>query len=481
MSASHTISPRWLLPSPDAKPRPMASIVMRDGSVVAVDESSSSDGGFARPALANAHDHARLVRLSQVDSSDVPLEAWLPYLALMPSVDPWLSSAVAFARTAMGGVGSVMAHYTRVQGLTDFPTEARAVAKAARDVGINLAFAIHCRDRNPLVYDGHEALLSRLSPLACDCIQSRFLKPYKSAREQLETVEEIALEVAGGNVTVQYGPAGVQWCSNEMLEMIAERSAGTNRRVHMHLLESSYQRIWADKEYPQGIVRFLDEVGLLNERVSFAHCIHLRPDEMELIAERGATIVVNTSSNAVVSSGLAPVAEFIRRGCRVAMGLDGLAFDEDEDALREMRLCYALHKAYGFDRVLGHQEIMEIASANGRFAVTGEAGGGIRPGAVADILVLDWERLSEELVDFDTSPVSLMLARGIKKHVRDLYVGGRRVVADGAVTGVDLPALEKTLLAELRARFQTSADIKAAMPELKAALAQHFRGAYYCG
>jgi len=249
----------------------------------------------------------------------------------------------------------------------------------------------------------------------------------------------------------------------------------------MHLLESRYQRIWADKEYPQGIVRFLDSIGLLNERVSFAHCIHLRPAEMELIAKRGATIVVNTSSNAVVSSGLAPVAEFLRRGCRVAMGLDGLALDEDEDALREMRLCYGLHKAYGFDRVMGYREILEIATANGRFAVTGSAGDGLRPGSPADILVLDWETLSEELVDPDASPISLMLARSVKKHIRELYVGGRAVVSRGAATGVDLPALEKELLAQLRARFHTSADIKAAMPELSIALAKHFRGAFYCG
>ncbi len=76
-----------------------------------------------------------------------------------------------------------------------------------------------------------------------------------------------------------------------MLRLIGEASARTGRRVHMHLLETKYQRNWADRNFPQGIVRYLDEIGLVNERVSFAHCIYLRPDEMELIAERGATIL----------------------------------------------------------------------------------------------------------------------------------------------------------------------------------------------
>src|ERR1044072_584956 len=90
----------------------------------------------------------------------------------IPAVDAWLASAVAFGRIARGGVGATMAHYTRVQGLTDFPTEARAVAKAARDVGLHIALAVHCRDLNPLVYDPHQALLAALSPAARACVRA---------------------------------------------------------------------------------------------------------------------------------------------------------------------------------------------------------------------------------------------------------------------------------------------------------------------
>ena len=162
-------------------------------------------------------------------------------------------------------------------------------------------------------------------------------------------VEAVAADIEGPGVTVQYGPAGVQWCTDEMLRRIGEASARSGRRVHMHLLETRYQRNWADRTYPQGIVRYLDEIGLVNERVSFAHCIWMRPDEMDLMAaarrDHRRSTPVRTSSSAPV---LAPVGEMLRRGCRVAMGLDGLSFDEDEDALREMRLAYAVHKARGF-------------------------------------------------------------------------------------------------------------------------------------
>jgi cytosine/adenosine deaminase-related metal-dependent hydrolase len=374
-----------------------------------------------------------------------------------------------------------MAHYTRVQGLTDFPTEARAVAKAARDVGINVALAVHCRDLNPLVYNGHDEVLARLPSEACACITQRFLRPPLPAAEQVAMVETVARDVEGDGVTVQYGPAGVQWCTDDMLRRIGDASTRSGRRVHMHLLETRYQRIWADKTFPQGIVNYLDEIGLLNERVSFAHCIYLRPDEMELIAARGATIVINTSSNFIVSSGLAPVGEMLARGCRIAMGLDGLAFDEDEDALREMRLASAVHKARGFDIRVPRADLLRFGFEHGRFAVTGRSDGGrIAPGAPADLLLLDWDALSAELIEPDVSPLQLLLAKGTHQHVKGLFVGGREVVRDGDLVSLDLPELEAELLTALRKAAPTTADVRAAMPHLSAALAAHYGGGFYC-
>ena len=293
-------------------------------------------------------------------------------------------------------------------------------------------------------------------------------------------VEAVAAELEGEGVTVQYGPAGVQWCSDAMLRLIGEASAASGRRVHMHLLETKYQRQWADRNFPKGIVRYLDDIGLLNERLSFAHCIYLRPDEMELVAARGATIVVNTSSNLIVNSGLAPVAEFLKRGCRVAMGLDGLSFDEDEDALREMRIAYALHKASGFDIRVTREQLLRFATANGRFAVTGDGRAEVAPGAPADLLLLDWKALSAELVEPEVAPVELLLAKGRQQYVKGLIVAGREVVRDGVLTGIDLPALEAELLSALRAAFPTTTDVRAAMPELKAALHKHYSGPLYC-
>ncbi len=110
-------------------------------------------------------------------------------------------------------------------------------------------------------------------------------------------MEAVAAAIASPMVDVQYGPNGVQWSTPALLEGIAEASARTGRRVHMHLLETRYQREWADRHFPGGIARHLKEIGLLSPRLTLAHCTWASPEDLELIAESGATISVNTSSN----------------------------------------------------------------------------------------------------------------------------------------------------------------------------------------
>ena len=159
----------------------------------------------------------------------------------------------------------------------------------------------------------------------------------------------------------------------------------------MHFLETIYQRHWLDKEFPNGVTKYLDDIGFLSSRLSLAHCIYLREEEMEILAERGVTIVINSSSNLIVSSGLASVAKMLERGCKVAMGLDGLAFDEDEDSVREMRLTYNLHKALGFNRYITKDQIQTIAMQNGYRVITKKrAGGSLKVGQPADFLSLNW-------------------------------------------------------------------------------------------
>jgi 5-methylthioadenosine/S-adenosylhomocysteine deaminase len=455
----------WLLADPGAQPAQSdVRIALEGGRIQSVVPLADEPGAgaprlLALPALANAHDHARTFRSATLGAFGQPLESWLPFLGVVPGMDPYLCAATSFARSAKHGVANLMVHYTRVQGGMAYVDEAQAVARAARDVGVRIGFAIAMRDRHGIAYCDDATVLAALRPGIRDAVAERLaVKPVAPAR-QLALVDEVARMVEEGghgeHVTVQYGPTAVQWCSTPLLEAIAQASADTGRPVHMHLLETRYQRDWADANHPGGIVRFLDDIGLLTPRLTLAHCAWARPEDLALIAERGATIAVNTSSNLGLKSGIAPVPEMLKHGCRVAMGLDGMAFDEDDDALREMRLAYSLHRGWGYDTTMTREQLWAFASRNGPRSVHGmrgglASGGRIAPGAAADLVLLDWDALDDDALFADTDPLDLLLARANGSHIAKVLVGGRVVVDAGRVQGVDEPALRAELLARMR-------------------------------
>ena len=447
-----------------------------DGERIAsVEATAAAEPLFALPALANAHDHARPTRSSSFGTAGKPLEIWLHWLALLPAVDPYLATAVSLARSALGGSGSVMVHYTRAQGLTDYVTEAKEVARAARDVGVRVGFAPALRDRNPLVYGPSEPVLAALPPDARAEIERRFIRKPLPVAEQVALVDAVAAACASETFDVQYGPAAVQWCTGELLEGVAQASARTGRRIHMHLLETRYQRDWADREFPDGIVRYLDSIGFLSERTTLAHCAWARPDELDLLAERKVTISVNTSSNLHLRSGIAPLAGMMKRGCRVALGLDGASLDEDDDALREMRLADLLHGGTGFRIDVSREQILTAILVNGRRSVTNkDEGGTLTPGAPADILLIDWAKLDADRLRPGLDPLDLLFARSTARHIKELIVGGRTVMRDGQVPGIDLPAMNEDLLARFRHGIAQNATLAAALPALERVVRDHF-------
>jgi 5-methylthioadenosine/S-adenosylhomocysteine deaminase len=423
------------------------------------------------PALANAHDHGRAFRTATIGAHGHPLESWLPYQSLLPGVDPYLNAASSFARSVRRGVAQLMVHYTRAQGGMPYIEEAYAVARAARDVGIRIGFAVALRDQNNLGLCDDASMLAALHPQIRNEVSQRLCAAPLPVAQQIALVEEVAKMVAqddslAQHVTVQYGPTGVQWCSTPLLEAVARASADTGRPVHMHMLETPYQRQWADQTHPKGVLSFLDDMGLLSPRLTLAHCTYARSDELALLAERGVSIAVNTSSNLSLKSGIAPLSEMLRQGCRVAMGLDGAALDEDEDALREMRLAYALHRGWGFESTLSRAQLWAFAAYNGRRSVSGAGGDGasaqagrIAPGAPADLVLLNWDALDEDTLFTDIDPLDLLLARANASYIDQVVVNGRIVVREGRLITLDEMALRTELVAQVRSRL-------AAQPEL---------------
>src|SRR6266849_869248 len=461
----------------------LENVVLRhdNGIITSISETApppSAPRTFVIPSLVNAHDHARPTA-SSFGAVNMPLESWIIRSAFGTPPDPYLAAASALARSARAGCAAMMIHYTRPSGTMALVEEAKAIARAAGDVGIRIAFALAVRDQNPIVYGDSEPVLSSLSAEDRKTVEELFVKPSMSPRDYLELTDAIAAAISEPKIDVQLGPAGVQWCSRPLLEAIAENTARTGRRVHVHLLETVYQRAYADEHFPGGVVNYLRDIGLLSERLTLAHCIHARPDELEIIAQSGARIVTNFSSNLHLHSGLPPIAAAHQCGCGIAGGVDGLALDEDDDVIREMRLVQMAHGGLGFKRTWTRPEFFGLAIRNGRAATGAPGTGTLAVGAPADFVVIDLDRLDRDAI-MPVDPLELLFARGNASMVRDVVVDGRTIVREGRPTGVDLAAIEQELRGMYRANVRQLAPFQRAWPPLSASLASWFETQLDC-
>jgi len=431
---------RWLA-SPGRMPAERDALLDPRGKVVGKAESGAGRGLLAMPAPVNAHDHGYGIRPFDFGCVDDALEPWIPWMRLRPPTDPYLEALVACGRVALAGCGATM-HCHNSLNAASLVEEAAQVVRAARDCGIRLGLSCPMLDGSPFVYGGPEMLRPLLREKEWERIAG--LAPrYLPVREQLAAVDEIARTHSGDGVSVQYGPTGPQWASNDLLEAIAEASAATGRRIHMHLLESPRQRVWLDQRFPEGVVSYLDRIGFLSPRLAIAHGVQLRPDECELLAERGVTLVSNPSANLRLRSGIAPLDEARRAGLGWAIGLDGTGLDDDQDIWREMRLLWLLHGGREIEPRIGIGELFDAAVRRGA-AVVGQP-------PAEDIVVIDYAALIEEAMFDDLDEAVVVLGRMRAAHVRDLYVAGRKVVSDGRLVTVDHDSARRELVAQARA------------------------------
>jgi cytosine/adenosine deaminase-related metal-dependent hydrolase len=458
-----------------------ATIRIENGRIAAVaasgDPATAGAGKrfVALPALADPHDHGRGLQHIAVGARDQTFEIWRAALYALPPLDPYLNCALAFGRLARAGIGSVLMVYSsiRTDRLLD---DAQAICRAARDVGIRMSFAVPMRDQLSLGYENDEALLARHDARDRELIRKTWLYPFPTPQGYMDVFRAVAAACEGPLISIQYGPNSFYACSDALLERIAAESASDGRRIQLHLLETRAQREYADAAYEGGLLPHMDRLGLLSPRFSGAHGVWLRREDCELLAERGAAIAVNTSSNLRLRSGIAPVGDFIRAGLEFGIALDSFSFDDDDDAFRELRVTHWLHSPSHAEYPLTPSKLFDAGLRAGfRIVNNVDCYGAVKPGAPADLVLLDYDAMARDAVDGMVDELDIVLTRAANRFVDRVYVAGREIVRDGAVLGIDMDTVEKEVLAQAQAGRSYMETIRPVLQRSQATLENFLR------
>src|SRR5207302_9873027 len=180
----------------------------------------------------------------------------------------------------------------------------------------------------------------------------------------------------------------------------------------------------------------------------FEHGIWMTPSDMELVRDRGVTVVHNPVSNMKLGSGIAPIPELLGHGVNVALGTDGMCSNDGNDMFATLKTAALLHKLWDVDyeEWLGAEEAWAIATAGGATAAGDSDGlGSIVPGKRADLVLLDLDSLVFTPLN---DPLRQMALGSTTLAVQSVMIGGEWRMIDGVVKGVD----EAAVLAEGRAR-----------------------------
>jgi cytosine/adenosine deaminase-related metal-dependent hydrolase len=260
--------------------------------------------------------------------------------------------------------------------------------------------------------------------------------------------------------------------------MLADYSQRYDAPMHMHLVETAYQKEYAHRRGGATALDYIDRFGFLGPRLTLGHGVWLNEADLDRIAATGTHICHNCSSNFRLRSGLAPLNFFEKRGINTAIGLDEAGINDDRDMLQEMRMVLRAHRMPGMDEadVPSVGQVLRMATTGGAMTTPfGSHIGSLAVGKAADLVLIDWDKISYPYLDSETPVLDAVVQRGCTDAVHIVVVAGEVVYQDGRFIRVDRDAA----LRELRQSLQRPlAEDEVERRDLSKALLSHVRRFY---
>lgn len=441
------------------------AIFQRDGKIVEVgkkadllarhrpDETIGSDRHIIVPGLVNGHHHMG-VTPTQHGAPDVALELWIAKLMAKRSIDPYLDTLYSAFEMIGSGITTVQHIQYGIPGpVENIYNVANEVLRAYRDIGMRASYSYVIMDQNRLLHQDDALFAASLpKPLGEKLVQ--FTAGNAISLEDNFTLFKALHEkyASDDRLKIQLSPANLHWMSDEALARTNEVSEAYDVPMHLHLLETKYQREYALKRTGRSAVEHIEALGLLGSRLTLGHAVWLSESDIERVAGTGCRICNNVSSNLRIRSGIAPVNHFARRGIPVCVGIDEAGINDDRDMLQEMRMVLNIHRTPGIDDVPPTSgEVLRMATEHGAATTPfGDRIGTLEPGKAADCVLLDWDSIAYPYLDDEVPLVDAILKRATTRSVDTVVVAGEAIWRNGQSTRLDRAEILKELAQNAR-------------------------------
>ena len=400
-------SAKWIILSAEEPPIKNGAILVEEDKILEINSEDKLrnkykdveiirfSNGLIMPGLVNAHSHISMSIFRGI-AEDLPLLRWLkeyifPLEAKLKREWVYWGAKLSLAEMIRSGITLFCDMYI-------FEEE---VIKATKEAGLRVLAG--------------EGLFDFPSP------------GYGELEKGFALTEKLLKEYEGDPfVKIAVSPHTLYTCSIETVKKCFLISEKYNAKIHIHLAESAGEIEEIRKKYKKRPIELLWEHGLINENLIAVHCVKLNEEEIEKMAEKGASIVHCPESNLKLGSGIAPLTKMLKAGINVALGTDGPASNNDLDMFCEMRTASLLQKGIAEDpAVITAKDVFKMATFSGAKALGFNEVGKLAPGYKADFVVIDLEK---EYFCPDYDPFSLIVYAGKSGCVSDVIIGGRFVM-----------------------------------------------------
>ncbi len=367
------------------------------------------------PGTINAHNHS-FQSLVRGFGDDLPFFQWRDngiyrYSLNLDEEGVYTGAILAFGEMLRYGVTTVVDFFYLHHESNDYDL---AVMRAAQDVGIRLVLArcLYSWENGPEVYrESLDDAVARTRDLA-----------------------RLARERDGGRslVTVQPAPHSPHAASPEMIVAGHALARELDTPFHIHVSEGRYEVEMIQQRHGLTPIRWLDSLGVLDDRAVLVHAVWATPEEIALMGERHVHLAYNPASNMFLGDGITDIPAMLSAGVRVALGSDGGCSNNRTSVFDEMRTCALLQKVRRLDgATLSAEEVFAMGTANGGSALRLPIGE-IAPGRRADFVSLD-------INDISLQPANRLIKNIVyamsPQAIRSVWVDGRQRLVDGELTG----------------------------------------------
>ncbi|KOV56848.1 amidohydrolase family protein [Streptomyces sp. MMG1121] len=267
---------------------------------------------------------------------------------------------------------------------------------------------------------------------------------WATSRPVDDDIRRVRAEVDGhGLVTMAFGLRGADDTGMDTLTRELQLADELGLRTSLHTGSDGTQRPIAD----------MHKHGLLRGTTTFVHGNGISDGELRMLADAGSSISVSPDVELKMGFGAPMTGRALAAGMRPTLSIDVVP-SVGGDMFAAMRAAFAAER--GLDGGLRARDLLEFATIDAAASCGLEARtGSIAPGKEADIILL---RTDDVTIFPVTEPAGSIVSAGHPGLVDTVLVAGRVVKRDGALVGVDVPAL-RTRLLESRDRIAAAAGV----------------------